>query len=149
MFKYKLQKLLDYQRLLEDRAREELNRHVCMLTDAEKKLDRLIGVKYGYEKKLYDKQIKGEEARIVLLYLNYIARIEMELYLQRQEIERIKAKIARIKERLLELTKKRKMLEKLEEKARANFIREQEQEELKKLSEFAVHQFNKHSGKMI
>lgn len=149
MFKYKLQKLLDYQRLLEDRAREELNRHVCMLTDAEKKLDRLIGVKYGYEKKLYDKQIKGEEARIVLLYLNYIARIEMELYLQRKEIERIKAKIARIKERLLELTKKRKMLEKLEEKARANFIKEQEQEELKKLSEFAVHQFNKQFGKVI
>lgn len=147
MFKYKFQRLLEYQRMLEEKTREELSRHFNLLISAEKKLDRLIGVKFGYEKRLYDKQKRGEEIRTILLYLNYISKIENELYIQRQEIAKIKTNIEQIQERLLELTKKRKMLEKLEEKAKVKFIKEQEQEELKKLSEFAVHQFNKKNGK--
>lgn len=149
MFKYKYQKLLDYQKMLEEKAKEELSSYVRMLGIAEKQLDRLAGVKYSYEKRLSEKQKNGESVNVLILYSEYIHRLENELYLQQQEVEKIKSKITTIKEKLLRLNKKRKILEKLQERAKANFVREQEAEELKKLSEFAVHQFNKKNGNKL
>jgi|GEM_PF-1679109 len=141
------QKLIEYQKLLEEKTAEELAHYVKLLTNVERQIDRIKGVKINYEKQLYEKQIRGEKSPVVIAYVNYLEKLDNDLIQGKKEIDRIKSKIDEIKNKLVQIRQKKKKLEKLDEKEKANYLKELEQEELKKLNEFSVHAFNSRNGK--
>jgi len=141
------EKLIEYQNLLEEKTAEELAHHLKLLTNMEKHMDRIRGVRVSYEKQLYEKQTKGERSPVVIAYINYLEKLDNDLIEGKKEIDRINRKIDEIKNKLLQIRQKKKKFEKLDEKQKANYLKELEQEELKKLNEFSVHSFNSRNGK--
>jgi len=110
-------------------------------------MDRIRGVRVSYEKQLYEKQTKGERSPVVIAYINYLEKLDNDLIEGKKEIDRINRKIDEIKNKLIQIRQKKKKFEKLDEKQKANYLKELEQEELKKLNEFSVHSFNSRNGK--
>ncbi len=143
MYHFKFQKILDIQRIKEEKLKTELLNYNKILALSQKQLDRILGVKNGYEKELMEKQRKGVCNSSINLYVTFLNKLEKDIEEHQKEIDMIKKEIQLIKVQLIEVAKRRKMLESLDEKERSDYIKKIEGEELKHIDEIAIHGYIK------
>lgn len=129
MYRFNLQVVLDYRKLIEERLQIELSH-------AERSLEQAKQVLFSYERKKSScagelKRIEEREINIdtALLYRNYLKEIRIKISEQKDAVAKLKIDADKKREELLKASKKKKILEKIKEKDRATYVMDQEKKE--------------------
>ncbi len=129
MYRFNLQVVLDYRKLIEERLQIELSH-------AERSLEQAKQVLFSYERKKSScagelKRIEEREINIdtALLYRNYLKEIRIKISEQKDAVAKLKIDADKKLEELLKASKKKKILEKIKEKDRATYVMDQEKKE--------------------
>ncbi len=129
MYRFNLQVVLDYRKLIEERLQIELSH-------AERSLEQAKQVLFSYERKKSScagelKRIEEKEINIdtALLYRNYLKEIRIKISEQKDAVAKLKIDADKKLEELLKASKKKKILEKIKEKDRATYVMDQEKKE--------------------
>ena len=116
MYRFKLQSLLSHRRHQEEVCQKELAEAQRDVSDAKKKLKGLQIEKNANIQQLQAWQKEPHNASKVLMFTNYIEHLSKDIESQTQGVQLAVQKVTDIRERLIEVMKKRKTLEKLKEK---------------------------------
>ena len=116
MYRFKLQSLLNHRRHQEEVCQKELADAQRDLSDAKKKLKGMQLEKRQKIQQLHARQKEPHSASKVLIYTNYIEQLSKIIEAQTQGVQHAAQKVTEKRERLIEVMKKRKTLEKLKEK---------------------------------
>jgi len=129
VYRFNLQVVLDYRKLIEERLQIELSH-------AERSLEQAKQVLFSYERKKSScagelKRIEEREINIdtALLYRNYLKEIRIKISEQKDAVAKLKIDADKKLEELLKASKKKKILEKIKEKDRATYVMDQEKKE--------------------
>ncbi len=134
-FIFKLEKVLDYRRQLEDEA-------VALLADAQAKFDISEQKKNDLESRLRRHQREGLKpdgtADDIWLWQKYKDGLDMDLSRAKVELSRLALKLQKCRQDAVERSKDRKLLEKLKEKQSTRHHHEENLKEQKESEELAA-----------
>lgn len=140
-FYFKFQKLLEIEILREEGLVKELKIIQKQLHDEEKLLRFLQSVLTLQQSEM-EKILRGEvETRIFILYEEYLKKLNRDIALQRSKIQEVVKKVDQIREKLLAVYKRRKVLEKLRERCEKEYKEHILRLENKKFDEVATSRF--------
>ena len=140
-FVFKLQGLLNWKKNLEELSQMRLAEKLKQLQVEEEEIQGLIEQRSAYYLELQEKSVRGLKAAEYLIYQHYFERSLQDLLL-REEKKKITLREAEAeREKLVALTKQRKILEKLKEKRLKKFMYESEREERSKNDERVISRY--------
>lgn len=140
-FYFKFQKLLEIEILREEGIVKELKIIQKQLHDEEKLLGFLESVLTLQQSEM-EKILRGEvETRIFILYEEYLKKLNRDIAFQRSKIQEVVKKVDQIREKLLAVYKRRKVLEKLRERCEKEYKEHILRLENKKFDEVATSRF--------
>ena len=143
-FKFRLQSILDYKKKREDEEKEKLAKLMQALSAEEKVLLNLQHLLAREKEEYREKQRAGtlnlEELK---MYHAYIKKVENDIVLQTQKIQKLNAEVENQRQQLLKATQEKKVFEKLKDKHHGDFLQEIEEEERKMIDELATVRYKK------
>jgi flagellar FliJ protein len=140
-FVFKLQGLLNWKKNLEELSQMRLAEKLKQLQVEEEEIQGLIEQRSAYYLELQEKSVRGLKAAEYLIYQHYFERSLQDLLL-REEKKKITLREAEAeREKLVALTKQRKILEKLKEKRLKKFMYQSEREERSKNDERVISRY--------
>jgi len=142
MYKYSLESLLNYTSFLEEIRQKELAVLKQNLDDEKNKLLFNEKERVRNQMKLEQKLDQGAAASEGLIYHKYIQRLRQDYDKQKKRVTGVEKKVDQTRSDLIEIMKKRKMLDKLKEKGLQAYTRNLINKEQKYLDEVAVNSFN-------
>jgi flagellar FliJ protein len=145
MFKFNLQSLLNHRRYQEEILQKELAQSRNRLVAEQNKLRQLKEKKREYSRRLQQRQRKSGTASDLILYLQYLDRLSMELEHQNRQVIAAEKDFKNRRNDLIEIMKKRKILEKLKEKRSKSYHQQMLKNERKFMDEVAANQFSSKS----
>lgn len=141
-YHFKLEALRRYRQFQEDELQREL-------ADALHSKEEAISILANFEtqlaqteKEMYRQQTDSTNAAKLIIFPRFMQRITENISEQHYRIEKIDKQCKMLREALLEAVKKRKTLEKLEEKEFQSYLADLSSEEQKFINEIAINQFN-------
>jgi flagellar export protein FliJ len=141
MYRFPLEPVLNHQKHREDSIKQELSKREEALFSAKIEAERIKRLKDHYERVLREKERCGLEAAVARAYLSFVEHLSGEIGLQQENIRKMEAECSAIRIRLLEVMKKREMLESLEEKGQIAHDMNERREEQSFLNELAIGRF--------
>ena len=141
MFKFNLQPLLNHRRYLEEVMQKELAQSRKRLTAEQNKLRSLKEKKREYSQRLQQRQKVNGTVSELILYLRYIDRLSTELERQHRQVIVAEKDFKTKRKDLIEIMKKRKVLEKLKENRLKAYRQQMLKHERKFMDEVAAKQF--------
>lgn len=142
MYKFNLQPLLNHRRYQEEVLQKELAQSRNRLTAEQNKLRRLKEKKREYSQTLQHRQKEKGTVSDLILYLRYLDRLSTELEHQRQQVVAAEKDLKNKRNNLIEIMKKRKILEKLKQKRSEIYQQQILKNERKFMDEVAAKQFS-------
>ena len=140
-FVFKLQGLLNWKKNLEELSQMRLAEKLKQLQVEEREIQELMKQRSSYYLELQGKSVRGLKAAEYLTYQHYFERSLQDLLL-REEKKKITLHEAEAeREKLVALSKQRKILEKLKEKRFRKFMYESEREERSKTDERVISRY--------
>jgi flagellar protein FliJ len=140
-FLFKLQSLLNWKKSLEELAQKELAVQLKELRKEEEEIEALILKRIGYDQELKEKSAQGIPSGEYLTYQQYSEQTYKELINREEKKGKRLQDIERAREKLLVLSKERKILGKLREKRYKKYLYESERKDQSTSDERAVQQF--------
>jgi flagellar FliJ protein len=141
VYRFNLQVVLDYRKLVEEKLQVELS-------EVERSLERAKQMLFSYERKksscageLKRMEEKAIDVDTALLYRNYLKGIRIKISEQRDAVATIKIALEKKREELLSATTKKKIMEKIKEKGRSTYVVEQEKKERIIMDETAIKKY--------
>lgn len=141
MYRFPLEPVLNHQKFKEDTVKQELSKLEEAVFAARIEADRISRQREKYEKLLRDKEKGGLEAATARVYLCFVDHLAGEINAQKERIKRMESECRAIRDRLLDIMKRREMLESLEEKGHIAYERDEMKEEQTFLNELAIGRF--------
>ena len=140
-FSFRLQTLLNYRRSLEDLAQIRLFERLRALALQEDRIRELTGVREACQQAF--RQRTGQPAPVneLVFYLDFQDRSFEALNRLATGKEKIQSEVKRERERLLALTRDRKILEKLKEKQQRLFWQDLDRKERKQMEDLVVQRY--------
>jgi len=140
-YRFKLESLLKYRQLSEDKLRQELAIKMQNLRRCEKKLSFMRSEKKRYAVEFNQVQSSGVRGNRIFVYRNYLSGMTKQI--EQQEIKRMESKkeVDEAQKDYLEARKKLKSVEKLKEKDFQRYLDEMKIFERKALDEIATTQY--------
>ena len=145
MFKFNLQSLLNHRRYQEEILQKELAQSRNRLVAEQNKLRQLKEKMREYSQRLQQRQRKSGTASDLILYLQYLDRLSQELKHQNRQVIAAEKDFKNRRHDLIEIMKKRKILEKLKEKRSKSYHQQMLKNERKFMDEVAANQFSSKS----
>jgi flagellar FliJ protein len=145
MFKFDLEPVLNHRRYQEEILQKKLAESRIRLTAEQKKLRRLKEKKHEYARTFRSLQEQAGMVSDLILYIRYLDRLSKEIGHQKQKVIVAEKEFNQKRNDLIEVLKKRKMLEKLKEKAWKTHQQRLLKNERKFMDEVAVKQFSSKS----
>ncbi len=145
MFKFNLQPLLNHRRYQEEVLQKELAQFRNRLTAEQNKLRYLKEKKREYSQRLQQRQKVNGTVSDLILYLRYLDRLSTELEHQNQQVIAAEKDFKNKRNDLIEIMKKRKVLEKLKENRSKTYQQQMLKNERKFMDEVAAKQFSSKS----
>jgi flagellar FliJ protein len=145
MFKFNLQSLLNHRRYQEEVLQKQLAQSRNRLVAEQNKLRRLKEKKREYSQRLQQRQKESGTAPGLILYLQYLDRLSKELAYQNRQVIAAEKDFKNRRNDLIDIMKKRKVLEKLKEKRSKAYHQQILKNERKFMDEVAAHQFSRKS----
>jgi len=131
MYRFKLQALLNHRRHQEENCQQELAEAQRVLTDARERFQHLKKDKLENIEKLKARQQERHHISSILIFVNYIDQLARDLEAQTLKVDQASKSVNRKRDNLIAIMKKRKTLEKLEEKERLEYQQQLMQAERK------------------
>ena len=142
MYKFNLQPLLNHRRYQEEILQKELAKSKKYLAEEQKKLRIIKQKKRDYSQELQQRQKNDGTVSELILYFRYLDRLSKDLDNQRQRVAIAEKQFNQKRKDLIEIMKKRKMLEKLKEKGWKSFQHRMLKKERDFMDEIAAKQVN-------
>ncbi len=140
---FKLQPLLDKERILEDEYIRGFRILKEALQDEENKLKRLEKRKIKYQKKLKERKQHHITVAELRLYEDYFTRLENEISNSKHMLGEITKRTEAVQDELTKIVKKRKALEKLKERGMEEYLNDLYLSLNKEMDDIAMINFTK------
>jgi flagellar FliJ protein len=137
-FPFSLQPLLDWKRNLEEVAQIRLTGKITLLKSQEKEIENLTLKRLAYEEELRNKISQGITGREYVLYKQFAEESRADLKIKEQKKRETAQEIERDREKLIQLSKEKKVLERLKEKKQKSFLYQMEKGEQKRNDEMVI-----------
>ncbi len=135
-FIFSMQKVLDLREQQEEKAREALAQVRKMYQEQNQVVQEIL------EERVRARQSLGARKDMtqadIWLYTRYRDRLNIDLVRAEQKLSELSSDISRKRQELIDISKKKKILEKLKHNRKAKFDHEQQQKEQKEFDEMAV-----------
>lgn len=141
-FRFKFQALLNVEQHKEDAVRQELRTALYHLHQEEETLLNLKTIFHAQQEELAEKQLGKISTGELRLYEAYISAIYTQITTQEARVKEHEAFVDEVRQKLIEVSKRRKILEKLRAKKKQEHEYLFRQFENKQLDEIAVTRFN-------
>lgn len=115
-YSFKFETLLNYKKRLEEVAQQVLAQKMTERAEAEQKLNRLKTRKGECLFELIEKRTKGIPAAQHLLYINYLNLLAKDIAIQEEVVRALTRAVEEARQKLLKLSREKKMIEKLKKK---------------------------------
>jgi flagellar FliJ protein len=142
MYKFNLQPLLNHRHYQEEILQKEFAESQKYLTEEQKKLLIIKQKKRKYSHELQWRQRNNGTISELILYFRYLDRLSKDLDNQKHRVAIAEKQFNQKRKDLIEIMKKRKMLEKLKEKGRKGFQHRMLKNEREFMDEIAAKQVN-------
>lgn len=142
MYKFNLQPLLNHRHYQEEILQKEFAESKKYLTEEQKKLRIIKQKKREYSQELQQRQRNDGTVSELILYFRYLDRLSKDLDNQKHRVAIAEKQFNQKCKDLIEIMKKRKMLEKLKEKASKGFRHRMLKKERDFMDEIAAKQVN-------
>jgi len=137
-FTFRLQALYHWRKNLEELSQLRLAGHLQAQAGLEEQMEQLRDTRKAYDGECRQKAGQGAAVSDLILYLDYFDDCFRKLELLEQERKKKGAVIETERRTLLDLTRERKILEKLKERQLNKFLAEQEKKERKATDDLVV-----------
>ncbi len=140
-FSFRLQSLLNYRRSLEDLAQIRLTERLSALSLQETRIQDLTGLRAACQQAFREKAGEPAPVNELVFYLDFQERSFEQLNRLAEGREKIQGEVRRERERLLFLTRDRKILEKLREHQQTSFLQNLDRQERKEVEDLVVQRY--------
>jgi flagellar protein FliJ len=140
-FSFRLQSLLNYRRSLEDLAQIRLTERLSALSLQETRIRDLTGLRAACRQAFQEKAVEPAPVNELVFYLDFQERSFEQLNRLTEGREKIQGEVQRERERLLSLTRDRKILEKLRENQQKGFLQNLDRQERKEVEDLVVQRY--------
>lgn len=147
-FVFKLQSLLDWKKSLEELAQKELADLRQLLQKQEEEIQNLFLKRITYDQEAKEKSALGIPVGEYIAYQEFLEQSYHDLIALEERKKRRIQEIEKAREKLLSLTKERKILEKLKEKSLRRYMQELEKKLQAIQDERTVQRHNAAHGKI-
>jgi flagellar FliJ protein len=115
-YSFKFETLLNYKKRLEEVAQQVLAQKMTERAEAEQKLNRLRTREEECLFELMEKRTKGIPAAQHLLYINYLNLLAKDIAIQEEVVQSLTRAVEEARQKLIKLSREKKMIEKLKKK---------------------------------
>jgi flagellar FliJ protein len=143
MYKFKLEPLLNHQRFIEDQLQKALAQIREKLDEQNALLEQLLRKERKMTAQLKEKQSEPLSSDDLILYRHYFDRLRQDVARQRERTRETESCFRVKQEELLEVVKKREMLERLKEKGLSAYQEKLLRKEQADLNEAALRIYNR------
>lgn len=140
-FHFKFQKLLEIEKFREEELVKELKIVQQQLHDEKKLLVFLQSVLSTQQSEMGKKLCTQTNAEMFVLFEAYFSKMHRDISVQSSRVKEASVKVERVRENLLRVFKKRKVLEKLRERYEKEYKEQVLRVENKRFDEIAVTRF--------
>jgi flagellar FliJ protein len=137
MFRFSLEAVLNYRRVLEDRAARELRQVAEELEDARGLLARYRESREAHERHWLAAEQRGVGSVELSLFRVYAIRLREKISIQQQIVDEIAARHEKHRLELVERMRARRLLERLKEKRHQEYLLETYRRERRELDDLA------------
>lgn len=130
-FDFKLQSVLNYREHLENLARQEVIQVLKDMTDCEKRIKQIRQAQQLLADQMENEAVKGISAILFRQYNDYLDSLGDDIALKLQELEQLQKMLAVKQQFLTKKSVDRKVIERLREKKRGEYLEEVMYEEQK------------------
>jgi flagellar FliJ protein len=137
-FPFSLQPLLDWKRNLEEVAQTRLAGEMTFLKTQEEEIEKLTLKRLAYEEELRNKISRGISATEYVIYKQFAEESRADLKIREHKRKETVQEIERDREKLIQISKEKKILERLKEKKQKSFLYQMEKGEQKRNDEMVI-----------
>ena len=143
MYKFSLEPVLKYRKLLEEDLQRDFAVLKRKLFDERERLSNFKQVRDRFSGELQEKQVNSISVSDIVLYTDYLQQVTKEIEKQSEKILEAEKNVAQKREELVGAMKNRKMIDRLREKGLKGHVQELAKKEQDLMNEAAVNIFNK------
>ena len=143
MYKFSLEPVLKYRKLLEEDIQKDFAVLKRQLLDEKVRLSNFEQVRDRFSGELQQKQVKSISVSDILLYTDYLQEVSKEIEKQSEKILEAEKRVDQKREELVGAMKNRKIIDRLREKGLKTHVQEVSKKEQDLMNEVAVNIFNK------
>jgi len=143
MYKFSLEPVLKYRKLLEEDLQKDFAVLKRQLLDERGRLSKYEQVRDRFSEELQQKQMKNICVSDILLYSDYLQQVSKEIEKQLEKILEAEKNVDQKREELVGAMKNRKMIDRLREKGLKGHVQELSKKEQDLMNEAAINVFNK------
>jgi flagellar protein FliJ len=137
-FPFSLQPLLDWKRNLEEVAQIRLAAKTTLLRSQEEEIERLTLKRLAHEEDLRHKVSRGIPASEYILYKQFAEKSREDLEIRERKRQETIREIERDREKLVQLSKEKKILMRLKEKKQKALLYQTEKDEQNRNDEMVI-----------
>ena len=143
MYKFSLEPVLKYRKLLEEDIQKDFAVLKRQLLDEKVRLSNFEQVRDRFSGELQQKQVKSISVSDILLYTDYLQEVSKEIKKQSKRILEAEKSVDQKREELVGAMKNRKIIDRLREKGLKAHALEVSKKEQNLMNEAAINVFNK------
>jgi len=143
MYKFSLEPVLKYRKLLEEDLQRDFAVLKRKLFDERERLSNFKQVRDRFSGELQEKQVNSISVSDIVLYTDYLQQVTKEIEKQSEKILEAEKNVAQKREELVGAMKNRKMIDRLREKGLKGHVQELAKKEQDLMNEAAVNIFNR------
>ena len=143
MYKFSLEPVLKYRKLLEEDFQKDFAVLKRQLFDEKEKLSNFEQTRDRFSRELQKKQVKNINVSDILLYSDYLQGVSKEIEKQSEKILEAEKRVDQKREELVGAMKNRKIIDRLREKGLKAHVQELSKMEQHLMNEAAINIFNK------
>jgi len=143
MYKFSLEPVLKYRKLLEEDLQKDFAVLKRQLLDEKVRLSNFEQVRDRFSGELQQKQVKSISVSDILLYTDYLQEVSKEIKKQSKRILEAEKSVDQKREELVGAMKNRKTIDRLREKGLKVHVQELSKKEQNLMNEAAINIFNK------
>ena len=143
MYKFSLEPVLKYRKLLEEDLQKDFAVLKRQLLDERERLSNFEQVRERFSEELQQKQMKNFNVSDILLYTDFLQEVSKEIEKQSKKILEAEKRVDHKREELVGAMKNRKIIDRLREKGLKAHVQELSKKEQSLMNEAAINIFNK------
>ncbi len=142
-FKFKLEKVLDHKKTVEDERKGQFSCAERQCRDNEQVLDDLKKKEENLVDTLRAVQSGVMNVSDMVLNYNHFLSLEQKITGQSEKVQQLREKVSDCRQQLIAAKKEKEILEKIKDKQHQGYVRETNRQEQKVNDEIGIHRFNR------